>query len=488
MSLKLRFLLTYLSMVLVFVLLLLLFGFLVFFSITGDANFLQKTYSNAYVYKLLTPEEETTFLNVKLLSQEDPNQLLNQQIIKSYEQEGIDVIVRKNEEVTYSSFSIDQRTVDKELPHFNEKSTKSATYEQDIIRIKNKFYSYIKLDFFFPNRDEGTVFVLRSISPYVGIVHKVFPFLFIFLLLLFVVIIGFVNYVVSRSVIKPIYRLKRAAERIRQGDVHFSIPYKYNSKDEINELTNSFEEMRKKLQSSIDLQVHYEENRKQLLSSISHDLKTPITSIIGYVEGIQDGVANTPEKLEKYLSTISTKAKDMNSLIDELFLFSKLDLHEVPFHFETVNINDFMENLNQELQFELEEKGVLLRFYTTLSKRAYVKVDTDKLRRVIMNLITNSIKFMDKEDKRIELVLSENESEVIVRIVDNGCGIEPRALPYIFNKFYRAEESRNTQTGGSGLGLAIAKQIIDSHGGSIWATSTLHKETSIYFSLRKITK
>ncbi|MEC0668528.1 hypothetical protein P8864_22085 [Priestia flexa] len=142
MSLKLRFLLTYLSMVLVFVLLLLLFGFLVFFSITGDANFLQKTYSNAYVYKLLTPEEETTFLNVKLLSQEDPNQLLNQQIIKSYEQEGIDVIVRKNEEVTYSSFSIDQRTVDKELPHFNEKSTKSATYEQDIIRIKNKFYSY----------------------------------------------------------------------------------------------------------------------------------------------------------------------------------------------------------------------------------------------------------------------------------------------------------------------------------------------------------
>jgi histidine kinase len=244
--------------------------------------------------------------------------------------------------------------------------------------------------------------------------------------------------------------------------------------------------MRQKLKSSVELQIQYEDNRKQLLSSISHDLRTPITSIVGYVEGIQDGVANTPDKLSKYLLTISTKAKDMNALIDELFLFSKLDLHEIPFVFKKLNISDFMESYVQELQFEMSEHNIDVLFSNDSLTTLYAKADAEQLRRVLINLTTNSIKFMDKERKRIDMVLSATESELIIEVKDNGSGISPEALAHIFDRFYRAEQSRNSNTGGSGLGLAIAKQIVERHGGDIWALSKLGEGTSIFFSLQKM--
>jgi histidine kinase len=325
---------------------------------------------------------------------------------------------------------------------------------------------------------------LRKISPYVGIINRIFPFLIFLLLILVIVIIGFLNYLVSRSIIKPIRELKEAAEKIKQGDLHFEISA--NSKDEIGELTQAFEEMRQKLKSSVELQIQYEDNRKQLLSSISHDLRTPITSIVGYVEGIQDGVANTPDKLSKYLLTISTKAKDMNALIDELFLFSKLDLHEIPFVFKKLNISAFMESYVQELQFEMSEHDIDVLFSNDSLTTLYAKADAEQLRRVLINLTTNSIKFMDKERKRIDIVLSATESELIIEVKDNGAGISPEALAYIFDRFYRAEQSRNSNTGGSGLGLAIAKQIVERHGGDIWALSKLGEGTSIFFSLQKM--
>jgi signal transduction histidine kinase len=295
-------------------------------------------------------------------------------------------------------------------------------------------------------------------------------------------IIGLLNYLVSRSIIKPISILKEGAERIKSGDLSFEI--KTTSNDEIGQLNRTFEEMRIKLKESVNLQIQYEENRKELLSNISHDLKTPITSIIGYVEGIKDGVANTPEKMEKYLTTVYSKARDMDLLIDELFLFSKLDLKKEPFSFETIDLVEYMRDYVEELHLDLLQKGIQIELHL-LSKPINVTADREKLRRVLANLISNCVKYMNKDKKYISISLHEGLFDVVVQVTDNGYGIEPSALPYIFKRFYRAEKSRNSQTGGSGLGLAIAKQIIEEHGGDIWATSELGKGTDVFFSLKK---
>ncbi|MGQ0416417.1 sensor histidine kinase, partial [Bacillus sp. HC-TM] len=172
-------------------------------------------------------------------------------------------------------------------------------------------------------------------------------------------------------------------------------------------------------------------------------------------------------------------------IIDELFLFSKLDLNRVPFQFETVELNTFMQELIEEMQMDLSKEGIEVNLQLHASP-LYVTADCEKINRVISNLIHNSVKYMDKEEKKITVTVSSDNNKVIVKVMDNGSGIESDTLPYIFERFYRAEQSRNSSTGGSGLGLAIAKQIVEEHGGKIWAESELGKGTSIFFSLEKV--
>jgi histidine kinase len=154
--------------------------------------------------------------------------------------------------------------------------------------------------------------------------------------------------------------------------------------------------------------------------------------------------------------------------------------------FKKLNISAFMESYVQELQFEMSEHDIDVLFANDSLTTLYAKADAEQLRRVLINLTTNSIKFMDKERRRIDIVLFATESELIIEVKDNGAGISPEALAHIFDRFYRAEQSRNSNTGGSGLGLAIAKQIVERHGGDIWALSKLGEGTSIFFSLQKM--
>jgi signal transduction histidine kinase len=310
-------------------------------------------------------------------------------------------------------------------------------------------------------------------------------FLAIRVILMLVIIMitnGFLTFLVARSIIKPVNKLITAAKEISKGNLDFSIDT--SNKDEIGELSRTFETMRQRLKESNELQKKYEENRKQLFANISHDLRTPITSIKGYVEGIRDGVANTPEKMERYLHTIYTKTKDLDALIEELFLYSKLDLNKIPFHFQKVNLYDFLKDFVEELQFDVEKDQIAINL-DAVEKEYIVMADLDKLRRVVMNISQNAIKHLDKDNKKISFILTADDKQVTVQICDNGAGIPREDLPYIFDQFYRADVARSTKTGGSGLGLAIVKRIIEEHGGSIWATSELGKGTSIYFTLKK---
>ncbi|WP_438351367.1 sensor histidine kinase [Paenibacillus sp. FA6] len=308
---------------------------------------------------------------------------------------------------------------------------------------------------------------------------------FIAMALILIITNGLLTYYVSKSIITPITKLSLAAKKISEGDLEYSIGS--NKKDELGELTNTFEAMRIKLKEAKTAQLQYEQNRQELIASISHDLKTPLTSIKGYVKGIQDRVANTPEKLERYMDTIYKTANDMDGLIDELFLYSRLDLQQVPFEIEKVDLYAFFADFVDELAFNLDKEQNTVILLANKDDPYIVEADREKLKRVVTNIVQNSMKYMDKKHKEIQVRLSSSSDEVIVEMKDNGSGIRKEDIPHIFDSFYRTDISRNSSTGGSGLGLSIVKKMIEEHGGNVWAVSKLGEGTSIYFKLKKVT-
>lgn len=292
--------------------------------------------------------------------------------------------------------------------------------------------------------------------------------------------------IVTKDIIQPIKKLEYGVKHIKEGDLDFRLQTKTNN--EIGKVVRYFDVMRSELKRSIEQQIKFEENRKELITSISHDLKTPITSIKGHVEGIRDGVANTPEKMEKYLSVIYQKSRDMDQLIDDLFLFSKLDLNRLPFEMKQQNLIPFMTEIYNEmaLGWESDHKKMTLNIHTESPDQMMVNIDVMKIKRVFVNIIQNAMKYMDKEEEKIDINITDHDKYIQVVIGDNGQGIDEDHIHQIFNRFYRVDESRNPETGGTGLGLAISKQIIEQHDGHIFATSKVSQGTKIVIELKKI--
>jgi len=304
---------------------------------------------------------------------------------------------------------------------------------------------------------------------------------FIGMFLIIILINGLLTFYVSKSILNPVKKLSKAAEQIKNGE--FDTPITSMGEDELGKLAETFELMRIRLQQSAQLQDKYEQNRKELIANISHDLKTPITSIKGYVEGIRDGVADSPGKMDRYIQTIYTKANDMDHLIDELFLFSKLDLSSVPFHFEPFNLQAYFTDLIEELQFDVGKDGISIVLTVEGQSGYEVYADREQLKRSVTNIIQNSVKHMEKKEKKITVHLKANSVEVTIQVKDNGEGIYEEALAHIFEQFYRADSSRAGGEGRSGLGLAIVKRIVEQHGGRVWAESEIGMGTSIFFTL-----
>ena len=198
-----------------------------------------------------------------------------------------------------------------------------------------------------------------------------------------------------------------------------------------------------------------------------------------------DGVADTPQKQEKYLRTIANKVNDMDKLINELTIYSRIDTNRVPYNFEKVCINEYWEDCCEEIATELEAKGIRLDYASRLSASKYVVADVEQLKRVINNIISNCVKYINHDHGIISIELSEEDGYLVNSIADNGKGISENDLPHIFERFYRADSSRNSQEGGSGIGLSIVKKIIEDHGGYIWATSKVNEGTCMHFVIRK---
>ena len=286
------------------------------------------------------------------------------------------------------------------------------------------------------------------------------------------------------GIISRLRQLNKAAENIRDGNLDFSIDTKGH--DEISELSESFEAMRKRLQMNAQEKLDAEQEHRMLISNIAHDLKTPITAIKGYSEGILDGVADTPEKQERYLKTIYNKANEMNTLINELTLYSNIDTNKIPYNFHKLNVKDYFTDCMEELEMDLENQHMQLTFFNYVDEDTLMIADPEQLGRVIHNIIGNAIKYMRAEEPSfISMRIKDVGDFIQIEIEDNGKGISNKDLPYIFDRFYRADASRNSAAGGSGIGLSIVKKIIEDHGGKIWATSKENVGTVMYFVLRK---
>lgn len=280
----------------------------------------------------------------------------------------------------------------------------------------------------------------------------------------------------------PLNKLRNATHKIAEGNLNFTM--EVTGEDEISDLCRDFEEMRKRLLESTEQKLEYDQESKELISNISHDLKTPLTAIKGYVEGIMDGVADTPEKMDRYIRTIYNKTNDMDRLINELTFYSKIDANRIPYTFNKINVKNYFEDCVEEMGIELESKGFAFSYKNEVDDDVEVIADAEQIKRVINNIVSNSVKYMDKSDPRIDIRVKDVGDFVQIEIEDNGRGIGTKELPNIFERFYRADASRHS-AGGSGIGLSIVKKIIEDHGGKIWASSTVGKGTVMYFVLRK---
>ncbi|WP_198429945.1 sensor histidine kinase [Treponema primitia] len=212
----------------------------------------------------------------------------------------------------------------------------------------------------------------------------------------------------------------------------------------------------------------YENNRRELIAGISHDLRTPLTSIKAYLEGIETGLASTPEKRSKYFSIIKNKTNDLEHIINQLFLFSKLDIGEYPMNMQKVNLGHTLPEMLGELVDEYERRGLVIKQEQNVDD-IYVNADYMQLRNVIINILENSVKYKTSEKAVLVINCSSLGNMVEINLTDDGPGVPPDALDKLFDVFYRTDPSRSNEKKGSGLGLAIADKTIRRMGGKIHA-------------------
>ena len=198
-----------------------------------------------------------------------------------------------------------------------------------------------------------------------------------------------------------------------------------------------------------------------------------------------DGVADTPEKMDKYIKTIYNKANDMDRLINELTIYSKIDNNRIPYNFHRIVVADYFKDCIEEVGLDLESKNIELNYSNLVDPSTKIIADPEQLKRVINNIISNSIKYIDKQKGVIDIRILDEVDSIRVEIEDNGKGIAAKDLPKVFERFYRTDASRNSSQGGSGIGLSIVKKIVEDHGGYIWATSKEGEGTCMHFVIRK---
>lgn len=387
------------------------------------------------------------------------------------------IVVRKESELYFAGNESAAKKIFPVLPGYGE-----GGLSEDSGRYYNEYDKFVKqVDFLFPDGSRGSAFVVTKVNSLISKYLLVDMFVAILLILMFTSLM--LTQWIQRGVFHPVNELNIAMRKIKEGNFEYAL--ETSAKGEIGDLYRNYEDMRLRLKESTEENSENEKQNRELISNISHDLKTPITAIKGYVEGIMDGVAVTPEKMDKYIKTIYNKANDMERLINELTYYSRIDNNRIPYNFHRINVADYFGDCVEEVGMDLEQKNIEFNYSNLTQHDTIVIADPEQMKKVINNIISNSVKYLDKPHGVIDIRILDEGDSVHIEIEDNGKGIAQKDLSRIFERFYRTDASRNSAQGGSGIGLSIVKKIIEDHGGYIWATSKEGEGTCMHFVLRK---
>ncbi len=272
-----------------------------------------------------------------------------------------------------------------------------------------------------------------------------------------------------RYVVRPLEAMSHAARNIAGGNLDFEVPLSRVS--EIAEVRAAFQVMGDGLRTSIKQQAKLEEERRFIVGAIAHDLRTPLFALRGYLEGLEQGVANSPEKAAKYVSVCKEKSDQLDRLVSDLFAFTKTEYMEQTMHRDLIHFSQVMERSVNSLRPQAAEANVEI-YFDQPANTCEMEGDAHLLERAISNLLDNAIQHTPPQG-RITIQWQADSARITFAITDTGPGFASVDLPHVFDPLYRGETSRNRETGGTGLGLTIAKRIIMAHGGNLTAANQI---------------
>ena len=352
------------------------------------------------------------------------------------------------------------------------------------VTVGNKDVSVIKCSFYEDGEECSIIAVSNETRNVLGsqsyLQKYVVPYVWIFGVCA-VLIVVLVNACCSRwinsLIIPPMKEIRRGMQKVKSGvlDSENSVL----RRDELGEVCEEFNEMQRQLKRSKEEQMKYEAYRKGLISSISHDLRTPLTTIKGYVGGILDGIADTDEKKKKYLLAVQTRTKDLENLVNQISSYNKMENHTFNYQKEQTDLKEFVREYLEDNEAFISEHGLDI----LLSAEDDIKLVMDRgaFKRILDNLLTNSIRYREKERSRIEIRIQKKEGRIIWSVADDGPGVEENCLEKIFESFCRLDAARSHCSEGSGLGLAIVKRIVIDHQGMIYARDNAGLEICMEF-------
>lgn len=449
------------------------------FSIFLIGAFLRVAYNNEWqdmkniderVYEVMTLMKETDIQN-------DPMEHIEQLADKCWQYEYV-LHVRKNGETFFSELNKQERRAVNALDADRLKTSSGAprvaqsrnrTVIYDSVNVGDNVYEIMAI---------GKTSSLRvSTRELIEIAVAIGTILVFAAVVIIILLSRYFSYKMIDRFLVPMQKLIDGAERIKEGNLDEMIYYSGNT--EFALVCSAFNDMQDSLRREIEKNAVYEKSRIEMIAGISHDLRTPLTSVRGYIKGMMDGVANTPEKQRQYLTTAYEQAGNMEKLLQQLFLFSRLETGNVPLTLQQVNLCAYLREYIEKNREEFTGRGAdicLLSHY----EDALVKIDVDQIGRVLYNMIDNSIKYRQKERVQITMSVYKASREVLLSVQDDGAGVAPESLPYIFESYYRSGEGKNRAQEGSGLGLSIVKYIVEAHGGRLLARNRGGLEILIY--------
>lgn len=313
-------------------------------------------------------------------------------------------------------------------------------------------------------------YIMSRIEPFGSIIRYFASGELAFLMLILMSLGMFIAlyFLLSQKSISYLEEISKALGEIARGQFDTKIPRKFNN--ELGDLAENINAMSYQLKKSIEEERNSERTKNELITSVSHDLRTPLTSIIGYLDLIVNNKYKDEVEMMYFADIAYNKANRLKKLIDELFEFTKISNEGIRINPVRVNLGELLEQLAEEFVPILADSDMKYRLKVP-KERIYIMADGEMIVRVYENLISNAIRY-GKEGRYVDIEMERAGNEAVVKVTNYGDPISEKELPFVFERFYRVEKSRSDKTGGTGLGLAIAKNIIKLHNGQISAYAT----------------